>query len=124
MLIDADLNWIQYVKHLWKRVLRWLEKFKNTGINNRLWSTVGEGEGGITWENSISLYIALRKINSQWEFSMTQETQSWCSVTTYWLKSGMGRVAQKGGQIHVDAWQKQWQYCKYYPLIKKTTGEI
>ena len=47
---------------------------------------------------------------------MTEETQSWCSVTTYWLKSGMGR--EEGGglkregtdvclwPIHVDAWQK------------------
>jgi len=51
---------------------------------------------------------------------MIQETQSWCSVTTYW--GGMGRELRGRLKrertyvcpwpIHADVWQKPSLYCK------------
>ena len=45
----------------------------DTDIKNRLGDTVGGGEGGTIWENSIETYILpYVKIDSQWEFDV------WC----------------------------------------------
>ena len=33
------------------------ETAKDTDIKNRLWDSVGEGEGGMIWENSIDICI-------------------------------------------------------------------
>ena len=43
-------------------------------IRNRLLDTVGKGVGGMNWESSIATYtyIAMCKIESQWEFAV------WC----------------------------------------------
>ena len=33
----------------------------DTGVKNRLLDSVGEGEGGMIWENSIETYITISK---------------------------------------------------------------
>ena len=42
----------------------------DTDIENRLVGTVGEGEGGMKWENSIETEFIAWKMNSQWELAV------------------------------------------------------
>ena len=41
---------------------------RDIDIKNRLLDSVGEGEGGMTWENSIETYIPICEIDDQYEF--------------------------------------------------------
>ena len=41
---------------------------RDTDIKNRLVDTVGKGEGGMNWENSMETDITACKIDSKWEF--------------------------------------------------------
>ena len=38
---------------------------RDTDVKNRLLDSVGEGEGGVTWENSIEMYIPICEIDDQ-----------------------------------------------------------
>ena len=59
--------------------------------------TVGEGEGGTNWENSMETYITICKIDSKWNCCVTQETQS--SALWQPRRVGDGREVQEGSCI-------------------------
>ena len=42
---------------------------RDTDVKNRLLDSVGEGEGGMIWENSIETYIIICEIDHQSRFN-------------------------------------------------------
>ena len=42
---------------------------RDTDIKNRLLDSVGEGEGGMIWENGIETYIIICEMNRQSRFN-------------------------------------------------------
>ena len=95
---------------------------KETHMYRTEFWTVGEGEGGMFWENSIetSILSRVKQITSPGWMHETN-AQGWCTEKTQ--RDGMGR---KGGLgwgahvnpwlIHVNVWQKPLQYCKVSSL--------
>ena len=82
--------------------------------------SVGEGEGGMIWENSIETCIlsSVKQIATPGWMHETS-TQGWCTGKTQ--RDGMGRGDQDGEHvnpwlIHVNVWQKPLQYCKVISL--------
>ena len=72
---------------------------RDTDIKNRLWDSVGEGKGGMIWENSIETCILpyVKEITSP----------------------GSMRETGHSKLIHVNVWQKPLQYCKVISLQLK-----
>ena len=104
---------------------------RDTDVQNRLSDSVGEGEGGMFWENSIETSI-LSRVKQITSPGWMHETgaQGWCTRKTQ--RDGMERGGrQEGGSglgthvhpwlIHVNVWQKPLQYRKVISLqlIKK-----
>ena len=87
--------------------------------------SVGEGEGGMIWENGIETCILsyVKRISSP---GLMHDTG--CSGLVHWAdpegwyREGGGRVFHNWGThvhlwlIHVDVWQKSPQYCKVISL--------
>ena len=48
----------------------------DTDIKNRLLDSVGEGEGGMIWDNSWNIYITICKIDNQCEFDWWRRADS------------------------------------------------
>ena len=62
----------------------------DTDKKNRPLDTVGKGEGGMIWENSIETYnITICKIDSQWEFDNDTGNPKRYSLTAW--RDGVGR---------------------------------
>ena len=93
----------------------------DTDIQNRLVDTVGEGEGGMNWEQYGNIYITICKTASQWKFAVwRRELKS----GALWQHRGLGWDGRWDGDsrgrgtyvylwlIHVDIRQKPTQYCK------------
>ena len=93
---------------------------RDTAVKNSLLDSVGEGKGGIIWENSIETCILS---NVKWIASpvwrMRQGAQGWCTGMT--LRDGMGREVRGGFRmgntctLMADSCQcmaKPLQYCK------------
>ena len=68
---------------------------RDTGIKNRFFDSVGEGEGGMIWENSTETCILpyVKKMTSPAR-CMKQGSQSWCTGTTQ--RDGMGDGGGRG----------------------------
>ena len=87
--------------------------------------SVGEGKGGMFWENSIETCIlsSVKQITSPGWMHETS-AQGWCTGKTQ--RDGMGREVVGGSGwgislvnpwlIHVNVWQKTLQYCKVISL--------
>ena len=100
---------------------------RNTAVQNRLWDSVGEGEGGMFWENSIETSI-LSRVKQTTSPGWMHETSAQGCCTGKTQRDGMGREAGgwerwsgwgthvKPGVIHVSVWQKLLQYCKVISL--------
>ena len=97
---------------------------RDTDIQNRLLDSVGEGEGGMFWENSIetSILSRVKQIASPCWMHDTS-AQGWCTGKTQ--RDRMGREVGGGSGwgthvnpwlIHVNGWQKPLQYCKVISL--------
>ena len=69
---------------------------RDTDVQNRLWGSVGEGEGGMFRENNIEISI-LSRVKQITSPGGMQETsaQIWCTGKTQ--RDGMGR--EVGGRI-------------------------
>ena len=109
---------------------------RDTDVQNRHLDSVGEGEGGMFWENSIetSILSRVKQITSPGWMHETSAQGWWTGKTQ---RDGMGREAGGGmgwgthlnpWLIHVNVWQKPLQYCKVISLQlikkKKTWEEI
>ena len=98
----------------------------NADIKNRLLDT-GEEECGMIWDSSIETYIAICKIDSQWESEVWHRDPNLvlCNNLEGWDGVGGGREVTEGGEyvylwlFNVDVWKKSSQYCNYPPINNK-----
>ena len=118
---------------------------RDTDVQNRLVDSVGEGEGGMFWENSIET-CTLFRVKQITSPGWMHETSAWawCTGKTQWgswichICGPEGSGGEGGGRgglgwgiyvypwlIHVNLWQKPLQYCKAISLqlIKINGGE-
>ena len=74
---------------------------------HRLWDSVGEGEGGMIWENSIKTSI-LPYVKQTTSASSNHEAGygSWCSGTTQRVREGRkgGGGCQDGVHMYTCGW--------------------
>ena len=97
---------------------------RDSDVQNRLLDSVGEGEGGMFWENNIetSILSRVKQITSPGGIHETS-AQGWCTGRP----RGIGwRGRWEGGSgcgthvnpwlIHVNVWQKPLQYYKVTSL--------
>ena len=72
---------------------------RDTDVKNRLLDSVGEGEGGMIWENGIETCIisCMKRIASPGSMHDTLDAWGWCTGTTQ--RDGMGR--EEGGGFRV-----------------------
>ena len=92
---------------------------KNTDVKNRLLDSVGEGEGGMIWENSIETYILpyVKQITSQVSMHETG-----CSRPVHWDDpegwdgEGGGRGVQDGEHMYTHGWF-MWMYGRNHHNI-------
>ena len=101
---------------------------RDTDVKNRLLDSVGEGEGGMIWENNIETCI-LPYVKQIASLGLMHETG--CSGLVPWDDSEgwdvekVGGGIQDGGHmythwlIHVNVWQKLLQYGKAISLQLK-----
>ena len=93
---------------------------RDTDVKKDFW-ILGEGDGGMIWENSIETYITICKVDDQGKFN------AWSRAVLFdnpegWGGEGGGRGVQDGEThvhpwvIHVDVWQKPPQDCKVISL--------
>ena len=101
---------------------------RDTDVKNSLLDSVGEGTGGVIWENSIETYVLsyVKQIASPGSMHETG-----CSGLVHlddpegWDGEGGGRGGSGWGThvhpwlIHVNVWQKPLQYCKVISLQLK-----
>ena len=92
---------------------------RDTDVKNRLLDSVGEGEGGMIWENSIETYILsyVKQITSPGSMHETG-----CSGPVHWNDpegwdgEGGGRGVQDGEHICTHGWFI-WMYGKNHHNI-------
>ena len=94
---------------------------RDTNVQNRLLDSVGEGEGGMIWENGIETCIISykKRITS---LGLMQDTG--CLGLGHWdnPEGWYGEGGRRGGsgvgtyvhpwQIHTDVWQNQYNIIK------------
>ena len=97
---------------------------RDTGVQNRLLDSVGEGEGGMFQENSIETCISSRvkQITSPGWMHETS-ARAWCTGKTQRdrVEREVGGGIRMGNTcnpwlIHVNVWQNPLQYCKVISL--------
>ena len=95
---------------------------RDTDVKNSLLDSVGEGEGGMIWENSIETCILpyVKQITSPGSMRETR-----CSGPVHWDDpegwdgDGEGREAQDGGHMYTHGWFISAMYGKnHYNIIK------
>ena len=115
------LEWVRQFPHI-KKCNR--DSKRDTDIKNRLLDSVGEGEGGMIWENSIETCL-LPYVKQMTSPSSMHQTGH--SKPGHW-DSSEGRegegVLDRGTHVHpwpiyVSVWQKPPQYCKVISLQLK-----
>ena len=92
--------------------------------------SVGEGEGGMIWENGIEIHISYMK----WVASPGSMHDTGCLGLVHWddpegwYGEGGRRMVQDGEhilwQIHFDIWQNQYNIVKFKNKIKFKKNKI
>ena len=101
---------------------------RDTDVQNRLLDSVGEGEDGMFWENSIetSILSRVKQITSP-GWMHDSSVQGWCTGRPRGMGWGGRQEGGSGWGTHVNPWlihvnvgQKPLQYCKVisFQLIK------
>ena len=92
----------------------------DTEVKNRLLDSVGEGKGGMIWENSIETCVLLYV---KWIASPGSMHESGHSGPGHWNNAegwdgeGGGRGVQDGGHMYTHGWF-MWIYAKnHYNII-------
>ena len=70
---------------------------RDTDVKNRLLDSVGEGEGAMTWENSIETCIIICEIDHQFRLDAWDK----CSGLVHW-EDPEGWDGEGGGRGHQD----------------------
>ena len=93
---------------------------RDTDVKNRLLDSVGEGEGGMIWENSIETCILsyVKQITSPSSFHDTR-----CSGLVQWDDperwdgEGGGRGVQDGEQMYTHGWFMSMYGKNHYNIV-------
>ena len=99
---------------------------RDTDVKNRLMDSVGEGKGGMIWENSIetNTYMTICEVDHQSRFSAWDRILRAGALGWPWWMGWGGRWKGCSGWgtrvpprlIHVNVWQNPLQYCKVISL--------
>ena len=101
---------------------------RDTDVKNRLLDLVGEGKGGMIWENSIETCILsyVKQIDSPGSMNETgcSGLMHWDDPERWGGDGGRRGIQDEGTHvhprlIHVNVWQKPSQYCKVIILQLK-----
>ena len=93
---------------------------RDTDVKNKLLDCVGEGEGGMIWENNIETYI-LSYVKKMTIASLMHEasTQNWCSGTT--LRDRVGgrwEGVQDGEHMCTRGWLMLMSGKNHHNIVK------
>ena len=94
---------------------------RDIDVKNRLLDSVGQGEGGMIWENSIEAHILsyVKQITSQ---GLMHETG--CSGMVHWddpegwAGKGGGRAVQDGEHMYTHGWFMSMYGRNHYNIVK------
>ena len=94
---------------------------RDTDVKNRLSDSVGEGEGGMIWENSIETCVLsyVKQIASPGSLHETG-----CSGLVHWDDpegwdgEGGGRGLQDGGHMYIHGWFMSMHGKNHYNIVK------
>ena len=100
------------------------QKKRDTDVQNRLLDSVGEGEGGMFWENSIETSILSRVNRPPAQVGCMRQVLRAGALGRPRGMGWGGRRERGSGRgthinpwlIHVNVWQKPLQYCKVISL--------
>ena len=90
---------------------------RDADVQNRLFDSVGEEEGGMIWENGIETCTISYK---KWIVSLGLMQDTGCLGLVHWDNPEDGEEGGRGVQdwehvyigIHVDVWQNQYSIVK------------
>ena len=94
---------------------------RDTDMKNRLLDSVGEGEGGMIWENSTEICI-LSYVKQTASPDSMHETG--CSVLVHWddpegwAREGGGRGVQDGEHVYTHSWFMSMYGKTHYNIVK------
>ena len=94
---------------------------RDTDVKNRLLDAVGEGKGGMIWENSIETCILsyVKEITSPCSV-VRKGAQGWCLGMT--LRDGMGKkvggAVQDGEHMYTHGWFMSVYGKTHYNIVK------
>ena len=79
---------------------------RDTDIKNRLLDSVGEGKGGMIWENNIETCITICKIYDQSKFDAWNKALKAGALGQPWGMAWGGRLkgVQDGGHMYTHGW--------------------
>ena len=94
---------------------------RDTDVKNRLLDSVGEGEGGMTWENSVETCILpyVKEITSSGSMHETG-----CSGLVHWDDpegrdgEGGGRGVRDGEHVYTHGWFMSMYGKTHYNIVK------
>ena len=93
----------------------------DTDVKNRLLDSVGEGKGGMIWENSSETCILLyvKQINSPGSMDKTGHSRPWhWDDPEGWDGEGGGREVQDGGHTYIHGWFMSMYGKNHYNIVK------
>ena len=97
------------------------DRKRDTDVQNRLLDSVGEGEGGMIWKNSIETCIlsSVKQITSPGWMHETS-AQGWCTGKTQ--RDGMGREVgggvQDGEHMQIHGWFMTMYGKNHHNIVK------
>ena len=85
-----------------------MQDSKRHRYKDKTW-TLGEGEGGIIWENSIETYITIWETDHQSRFDAWNRTLKACALGQPWGMGWGGSMegVQDGGHMHTHFHSRQ-----------------
>ena len=94
---------------------------RDTDVKNRLLDSVGEGEGGMIWENSIETCILpyVKQISSLGSMPETGHSGPvYWDDPEGWNGKGSGRGVQDGEHMYTQGWFMSMYGKNHYKIVK------
>ena len=94
---------------------------RDTDMKNGLLDSVGEGEGGMIWENSIETYILqyVKEMTSPSSMHETGHSKPVCwDNPEGWDGEGGGRGVQDGGHLYTHGWLMSMYGKNHHNIVK------
>ena len=95
------------------------DRKRDRDVKNSLLDSVGEGKGGMIWENSIKTYIIIYEIDCLSRFD------AWARVLRMhwddpegWDGEGRRRGVQDGGHMYTHGWFMSKYGKNHYNIVK------